>query len=168
MIAPFSFASRLARPPTGFPPDALCCPSQLCHDNFDLHFKLLLAHTEEILPFIYTPTVGEACQRYSELGIETRGLYITKHDKGNVLAKLKAWPRQDVRVIVVTDGERILGLGDLGCGGMGISEGKITLYTAGAGVDPHQCLPVCLDVSPLGTSGIIPRLSPIRLPHPTQ
>jgi len=138
--------ARSRRIPTPCAPPPPCFPPQLFESNFDLHFKLLLEHTEEILPNIYTPTVGEACQRYGELGCQTRGLYITKHDRGNVLAKLQAWPHQDCRVIVVTDGERILGLGDLGAGGMGISEGKITLYTAGAGVDPHQCLPVCLDV----------------------
>lgn len=125
--------------------------------DFDLYFAMLLEHTEEILPFIYTPTVGEACQKYGDLGIKTRGLYITNADKGQILAKLQAWPHQDIRVIVVTDGERILGLGDLGAGGMGISEGKITLYTAAAGVDPHQCLPVCLDV---GTNNETLRNSP--------
>lgn len=76
---------------------------------------------------MYTPTVGEACQRYSELGIQTRGLYITPKDRGQILSRLRAWPQQDIRVVVVTDGERILGLGDLGAGGMGISEGKILL-----------------------------------------
>lgn len=92
--------------------------AQLCRDNYDLHFKLLLDHTEEILPFIYTPTVGEACRRYGELGIQTRGLYLRPNDRGHILEKLRQWPWQDIRVIVVTDGERILGLGDLGAGGM--------------------------------------------------
>uniref|UniRef100_A0A7S0N8P9 Malic enzyme n=1 Tax=Chlamydomonas leiostraca TaxID=1034604 RepID=A0A7S0N8P9_9CHLO len=113
----------------------------------DEYYRLLLGNTELVLPFIYTPTVGEACERYHELpGLITRGLYLTLEDKGHILDKLKAWPQQNVRVIVVTDGERILGLGDLGAGGMGISEGKITLYTAAAGVDPSVCLPLCLDV----------------------
>ncbi|CAG9460675.1 unnamed protein product [Pedinophyceae sp. YPF-701] len=112
----------------------------------ELHFQLLMTNTEETLPFIYTPTVGEACQRYGELGIQTRGCYITPADRGNMAAKLAPWTSQNIRVIVVTDGERILGLGDLGAGGMGISEGKILLYTAAACVNPNRCLPVCLDV----------------------
>ncbi|KAF8065915.1 ME6 [Scenedesmus sp. PABB004] len=111
-----------------------------------VYYDLLLKHTEEILPYIYTPTVGEACELYHKLPLKTRGLYITLHDKGAVAAKLAAWPVQDVRVAVITDGERILGLGDLGRNGMGISEGKITLYTAAAGVNPMQCLPICVDI----------------------
>eukprot|EP01023_Acetabularia_acetabulum_P045870 TRINITY_DN4674_c0_g2_i1.p1 TRINITY_DN4674_c0_g2~~TRINITY_DN4674_c0_g2_i1.p1 ORF type:complete len:556 (+),score=95.47 TRINITY_DN4674_c0_g2_i1:93-1670(+) len=112
----------------------------------DQFFKLLMRNTEEILPYIYTPTVGEACQKYHKLPIVTRGLYITLSDRGNILQKLQQWHNQDVRVIVVTDGERILGLGDQGAGGMGIAEGKILLYTAAAGVHPAYCLPICLDV----------------------
>eukprot|EP00475_Leptophrys_vorax_P009935 TRINITY_DN1661_c0_g1_i1.p1 TRINITY_DN1661_c0_g1~~TRINITY_DN1661_c0_g1_i1.p1 ORF type:complete len:538 (-),score=36.04 TRINITY_DN1661_c0_g1_i1:183-1796(-) len=111
-----------------------------------LFYSLLINNAQEILPFVYTPTVGEACQKYSHLPIVTRGLYITAADRGHILEKLQAWPEKKIRVIVVTDGERILGLGDLGYGGMGISEGKILLYTVIAGVDPHQCLPICLDV----------------------
>eukprot|EP00466_Bigelowiella_natans_P015551 jgi/Bigna1/127155/aug1.4_g1863 len=108
--------------------------------------KLLQQHTTEVLPFVYTPTVGEACQRYDELNIQTHGLYLTLNDTGKILEKLQSWPRQDIRVIVVTDGQRILGLGDLGTGGMGISEGKILLYSAIGGVSPKQLLPICLDV----------------------
>ena len=99
----------------------------------DLFFKLLSELPAEVLPFIYTPVVGEACQRYHSLPLQTWGLYISLADKGNVLAKLQGFPKQDIRVAVVTDGERILGLGDLGSGGMGISEGKIMLYTVAAG-----------------------------------
>ena len=110
-------------------------------------FRLLCANTEEVLPFVYTPTVGEACQRYSHLPLRTTGLFISLRDKGRVLAKLRGWPHAGrAKVCVVTDGERILGLGDLGAGGMGIAEGKILLYTAAAGVHPELCLPVCLDV----------------------
>ena len=111
-----------------------------------LFYSLLMNNAQEILPFVYTPTVGEACQKYSRLPLVTRGLTITPADRGRILEKLQTWPEKKIRVIVVTDGERILGLGDLGYGGMGISEGKILLYTVIAGVDPHQCLPLCLDV----------------------
>jgi len=112
----------------------------------DEYYRLLVNATEDVLPFIYTPTVGEACQKYSNLGIETTGLYLSLEDRGSILRKLEAWPNQNIKAIVVTDGERILGLGDLGAGGMGISEGKIQLYTAAAGVAPESCLPICLDV----------------------
>jgi malate dehydrogenase (oxaloacetate-decarboxylating)(NADP+) len=96
----------------------------------------------EILPYVYTPTVGEACQRYHELPLNTWGLYISYTDKGNILKKLKDWPQQEVSIAVVTDGERILGLGDLGTGGMGIAEGKIMLYTVAAGAQT-TCLLLC-------------------------
>ncbi|GBG68541.1 hypothetical protein CBR_g3085 [Chara braunii] len=112
----------------------------------NLFFRLLMTHTEELLPHVYTPTVGEACQKYSKLPIKTHGIIITPADKGKILDKLKAWPEKDIRVIVATDGERILGLGDLGYNGMGISEGKILLYTVIAGVDPQVCLPMGVDV----------------------
>ncbi|MEW5303428.1 MAG: hypothetical protein WDW36_006121 [Sanguina aurantia] len=118
----------------------------LAVENIPEYYKLLLNHTEEVLPFIYTPTVGEACERYHELPLTPHGLYISLADRGSVLQKLRACQQQDVSVVVVTDGERILGLGDLGANGMGIAEGKITLYTAGAGLDPRVCLPVCIDV----------------------
>ncbi|CAM6091174.1 unnamed protein product [Calypogeia fissa] len=112
----------------------------------DTFWKLMINNAQELLPYVYTPTVGEACQKYSNLPIKTRGLYIRQSDAGSILEKLKHWKHQDIEVIVVTDGERILGLGDLGAGGMGISEGKIILYTVMGGVDPSKCLPVCLDV----------------------
>ena len=111
-----------------------------------MFYHLLLSHTEELLPFLYTPTVGEACQRYHALPIPTYGLFLSATHAGSFLQKLRALPQQDVAVVVVTDGERILGLGDLGAGGMGISEGKSLLYTAAAGVPPSAILPVCLDV----------------------
>eukprot|EP00898_Chlorokybus_atmophyticus_P003081 jgi/Chlat1/3774/Chrsp259S00288 len=115
----------------------------------EVFFALLRLHAEELLPFVYTPTVGEVCQRYSELRLRTTGVFLTiTRDKGHVLNRLRASrpPNAAVRVIVVTDGERILGLGDLGANGMGISEGKILLYTVLAGVPPEWCLPVCIDV----------------------
>ncbi len=134
--------------------DKFVCLRNLQTTNPTEFYALLAKHTEAILPFIYTPTVGEACQTYAHLPIETVGLYITAEDDAQTMAKkLRAWTPPDgavaasgVQVIVVTDGERILGLGDLGAGGMGISEGKILLYTAAAGVDPRACMPVCLDV----------------------
>ena len=97
-------------------------------------------------PLPKQPTVGEACLKYHRLPLKPWGLYLTLDDRGRVLDRLRALPRQDVALAVVTDGERILGLGDLGANGMGISEGKVALYTVAAGVDPARCLPVCLDV----------------------
>lgn len=114
--------------------------------NADLFYAVLLQHTGFVLPFLYTPTVGVACQQYFHLPIPTYGLWLTCNDQGSMLQKLSSYPQQDIRVVVVTDGERILGLGDLGAGGMGICEGKSLLYTAAAGVHPEQILPVHFDV----------------------
>ncbi|KAL3679574.1 hypothetical protein R1sor_022530 [Riccia sorocarpa] len=120
---------------------------QLQDSSPPLFYKLLMNNAQELLPVVYTPTVGQACQEYSKLPIHIHGLVIRPEDKGNILQKLKDWGGvQSIRVIVVTDGERILGLGDLGFNGMGISEGKILLYTVMAGVNPAVCMPVCLDV----------------------
>ncbi|WIA23671.1 hypothetical protein OEZ85_000372 [Tetradesmus obliquus] len=118
----------------------------LQQDNAELFFQLLFQHTEELLPYVYTPTVGQACQEYCARGFSTRGLYLSAADRGRMLQKLRAWPQQGISLAVVTDGERILGLGDLGVGGMGISEGKALLYTVAGGVPPSSVLPVCLDV----------------------
>jgi malate dehydrogenase (oxaloacetate-decarboxylating)(NADP+) len=107
---------------------------------------LLVRHAALALPYVYTPTVGEACARYHELPLKPRGLYLTLADRGAVLQKLRAWPVQSIAVVVVTDGERVLGLGDLGAGGLAICEGKILLYTAVGGVPPSSCLPLALDV----------------------
>ncbi len=114
--------------------------------NETLFYRVLLDHLDELLPIVYTPTVGLACQNFGRIYRRSRGIYLTPEDAPRVERILADWPFPDVRVIVVTDGERVLGLGDLGAGGMGISIGKASLYVAGAGIHPARVLPVCLDV----------------------
>jgi malate dehydrogenase (oxaloacetate-decarboxylating)(NADP+) len=119
--------------------------SQLQDADETLFYRVLMSEPAQFLPLVYTPTVGEACLRFGHIIRRAKGLYVSIKRKGRVREILRNWPNRDVRFIVVTSGERILGLGDLGANGMGIPIGKLALYTACAGVPPQFALPVMMD-----------------------
>jgi malate dehydrogenase (oxaloacetate-decarboxylating) len=130
--------------PTAF--DKYSSMRDLEDSNETLFYSLIAQHTEELLPIVYTPAVGEGCQRFSEIWRKPRGLFLSYPDRDRIAQILGNSRYDDVRCIVVSDGERILGLGDQGAGGMGIPIGKMALYTALGGIPPEHCLPILLDV----------------------
>ncbi|KAJ5485429.1 NADP-dependent malic enzyme [Penicillium diatomitis] len=134
--------------------------STLRKNNVHLFYRLVTDHLRELTPLIYTPVVGEACQRWSEIYQQPEGMYLSWEDRGNLSAVIANWPQPNVEITCITDGSRILGLGDLGINGMGIPIGKLALYTACAGIRPEATLPLTLD---LGTSNKTLREDPLYM-----
>jgi malate dehydrogenase (oxaloacetate-decarboxylating)(NADP+) len=131
------------------------------HDrNETLYYRVLLSHINEMTPVIYTPVVGQACSQFSQIYQRTRGMYFSADEVSHFEEMVRNWPVDDVEIIVVTDGSRILGLGDLGANGMGIPIGKLSLYVVGAGLHPERTLPVMLD---MGTNNQTLREDPLYL-----
>ncbi|ETN44383.1 uncharacterized protein HMPREF1541_10563 [Cyphellophora europaea CBS 101466] len=128
--------------------------------NVHLFYKLLIDHFTEITPLVYTPTVGEACQKWHQIYTNPEGMYISWRDRGHIAQVVQNWPQSNVEISVVTDGSRILGLGDLGVGGMGIPIGKLALYTGCAGIRPDGTLPITCD---LGTGNKALREDPLYM-----
>ena len=120
--------------------------SSLLDRNEALFFRVVMDHADTMMPIIYTPTVGLACQQFGHIYRRPRGLFVSAADRGRISQVMRNWPHREAAMIVVTDGERILGLGDLGANGMGIPIGKLSLYTGCAGLHPWKCLPIMLDV----------------------
>ena len=142
------------------PIDKFLYLSTLRKNNVHLFYRLVTDHLRELTPLIYTPVVGEACQRWSEIYQQPEGMYLSWEDRGNLAAVIANWPEPNVEITCITDGSRILGLGDLGINGMGIPIGKLALYTACAGIRPEATLPLTLD---LGTSNKTLREDPLYM-----
>ena len=134
--------------------------SGLRNTNVHLFYRLLIKHIRDIAPLIYTPTVGQACQEWHLNYVQPEGLYISYSDRGNIAEVLNNWPEENVEITVITDGSRILGLGDLGINGMGIPIGKLALYISCAGIAPEKALPITLD---LGTGNKTLRNDPLYM-----